>query len=73
MFTELNAEEAADFLEVSLVAFNRILDQEEIPYRQVGSRRLISSREVIKYKSNLVRSRNAALSESVAYDEEIGI
>jgi excisionase family DNA binding protein len=73
MCTELNAREAADLLKVSLVTFNQILDQEEIPYRQVGSQRLVSSTEVIKYKSNLARKGYAALSGPVAYGEEISI
>jgi excisionase family DNA binding protein len=73
MCTELDAKEAADVLNVSLATLNQILDREDIPYRQVGSQRLISYTDMIKYRSNSVRKRYAALSELVEYDREVGI
>jgi excisionase family DNA binding protein len=70
---ELTTQEAADLLNVSRPALIQMLEQEQIPFRKVGTHRRIPFAKAIEYKRKLESDRKAALAELIAYDQEIGL
>ncbi len=70
---ELTTQEAADLLSVSRPSLIQLLDEGKIEYRKVGTHRRVRFDSVMAYKRRVHAERLAALSELVAYDQEIGI
>jgi excisionase family DNA binding protein len=70
---ELTTQEAADILSVSRPSLIQLLDEGKIAYRKVGTHRRVRFESVMAYKLRVHGERLAALSELVAYDQEIGI
>jgi len=71
--TELTTQEAADLLRVSRPSLIRLLNQNEIEYRKVGSHRRVLLSSVLAYKRKAEGARREALAELVAYDQELGL
>ena len=70
---ELSTQEAADLLNVSRSTLIQMLERGLIPFRKVGTRRLIPSEKALECKRKLEADRRAALAELVAYDQEIDL
>jgi excisionase family DNA binding protein len=69
---ELTTGEAADILGCSRQYLVRLLDERRIPYRRQGSHRRLLLRDVIRYRENSRREREAALKEMIQLSEEAG-
>ena len=70
---ELTTMEAADILNVSRPYLIGLLDKKEIPFRLVGRHRRIRIEDVMKYKEDIDRRREAILDQMVAEAEELGL
>lgn len=70
---ELTTQQAADLLNVSRPHLIKLLNQEEIPFRMVGTHRKLPARDVLNYRDRTVQVRRAALTEMVELDAELGL
>ncbi|MCE2473131.1 MAG: excisionase family DNA-binding protein [Anaerolineae bacterium] len=70
---ELTTMEAADILNVSRPYLIGLLNKKEIPFRLVGRHRRIRIEDVMKYKEDIDRRREAILDQMVAEAEELGL
>jgi excisionase family DNA binding protein len=70
---ELTTQQAADLLNVSRPHLVKLLNNDEIPYRMVGTHRKLLAREVLNYREKTVLDRRAALTSMVQLDEEFGL
>lgn len=68
--SELTTQEAADLLNISRPFLIKLLKNEEIPYRKVGTRRKILSKDILKYKELIDKKRRATLDKLVARSQE---
>ena len=69
---ELTTERAADILNVSHPFLIKLLDEGKISYRKAGPRRRVRLEDVIAYKEDIVRRREAVLDQLVADAQEQG-
>lgn len=69
---ELTTERAAEILNVSHPFLINLLDEGKIPYRKVGPRRRVRLEDVMAYKEDIVRRREAVLDQLVADAQEQG-
>lgn len=70
---ELTTQQAADLLNVSRPHLVKLLKEEALPYRMVGTHRKLSAKDVLNYREKTVLDRRAALTKMVGMDEELGL
>lgn len=70
---ELTTQQAADLLNVSRPHLVKLLEQEKIPFRKVGTHRKVLARDLFAYRDRTDLARREGLSRMVADDEEIGL
>ncbi|HWJ38686.1 MAG TPA: helix-turn-helix domain-containing protein [Sphingomicrobium sp.] len=70
---ELTTQQAADLLNVSRPHLIKLLEQEKIPFRKVGTHRKVLARDLFAYRDRTDLARREGLSRMVADDEEIGL
>ncbi len=67
---ELSTQEAAEILNVSRPFFVKLLKDNEIPYKRVGSHRRIYLRDILTYKQDMDRRRLAVLNELTQHSQQ---
>ena len=70
---ELTTMEAADMLNVSRPYLIKLLEAGDIPYHKVGTHRRVRIEDVMRYKEEIDRRREAILDQMVAEAEELGL
>lgn len=70
---ELTTMEAADILNVSRPYLIKLLEADEIPFHKVGRHRRVRIQDVMQYKEDIDRRREAILDQMVAEAEEMGL
>lgn len=70
---ELTTQQAADLLNVSRPHLIKLLNEEAIPYRMVGTHRKLLARDVLSYREKTVLERRKALTRMTELDEEYGL
>lgn len=73
MEKELTTQQAADILNVCRPYLVKLLENNEIPFRKVGSHRKILMRDLIEYKDRVKTNRKEKLSELVNLSQELGL
>ena len=69
---ELTTGEAADILGVSRQYLVRLLDDGRIPHRREGTHRRLLFRDVIRYREQSSREREAAFNEMLQLSQDVG-
>lgn len=70
---EISTQQAADLLNISRPYLVRMLERDELPYRQVGTRRRLQLKDVLAYKARQAADRKRVLDELTAQAEELGL
>lgn len=70
---ELTTQQAADLLNVSRPHLVKLLQEDQLPYRMVGTHRKLLGKDVLNYREKIVAERRAALRKMSQLDEELGL
>lgn len=70
---ELTTQQAADLLNVSRPHLVKLLEQDKLKYRMVGTHRKLLAKEVLNFRDKTVHARRQALATMVQLDEEFGL
>lgn len=70
---ELTTQQAADLLNVSRPHLIKLLDEQKIPFRMVGTHRKLRAKDVMSFKDKTNFERRTALSRMVEIDEDLGL
>lgn len=68
---ELTTQQAADFLNVSRPYFVKLLEEGNIPFKKVGTRRRVLFKDLIEFKSLDLERRNKVADKLVGMSQEI--
>lgn len=70
---ELTTQQAADLLNISRPHLIKLLQDEDLPFRMVGTHRKLLARDVLNYRERTVHQRRAGLAAMVELDEKLGL
>lgn len=70
---DLSTQEAANIVNVSRPFFVKLLKNNVIPFRTIGSHRRVLLRDVITYKHDIDRNRMTVLDELTKFSQEEGL
>ena len=70
---ELTTQEAADLLNVSRPFLVKLLENGEIPFHKVGTKRRVLAKDVIQYKETIDEKRYQTLEELTAQSQELNM
>jgi excisionase family DNA binding protein len=70
---ELTTQQAADLLNVSRPHLIKLLEEDKIAFRKVGTHRKILARDIFAYRDRTDHGRREGLSRMVATDEALGL
>lgn len=73
MQRKINKEKAADLLNVSRPYLIQLLEEGSIPYRKVGTKECILTKDVIRYKKAVYKKRYKALEELTKQAQELNM
>lgn len=68
---EYSTNEAAEVLRVSRTYLNKLLERNEIPYRNVGSHKRIEARDLFAYKEEQARKKREAFEQHAALGQRL--
>lgn len=71
--SELTTQQAADLLNVSRPHLIKLLEQDKLKYRMVGTHRKLRGSDVLAYKDKTNMARREALTRMVELDETLGL
>jgi len=69
--SELTTQEAAGLLNVSRPYLIKLLDQKDIPYRKVGTRRKILVQDILSYKEHIDNERLKTLDDLAKLSQDL--
>ena len=73
VFVELTTTQAAELLNVSRPHLTKLLSENALPYRMVGTHRKLLAKDVLQYQAKIAAKQREALLQMAALDQETGI
>ena len=70
---ELTTQEVADYLNVSRPYVVKLIEEEKLPARKVGTRRRVAFEDLLRYDEQQRARQRAALDELARIDQELGL